>query len=184
MDLGTAAPMAAGWRPDCVQAAEQFVERLPPPKMKEFYPLMVGAASANDWMPSAEQRWIAEKACQEDATLHVEVEPWSVNGVFATVSYFRRPDGRVATQRRFHGKYRGEGAPIYFREVAMACALELVWTHLTGSDTEKQSLRYIEVLAGDGVTCSRLHAWLPWGAWRPQSGAAARIAELCRLLTE
>ena len=40
----------------------------------------------------------------------------------------------------------------------MAHALELAWAYLVDGDREEQGLQYIEVLAGDEVTCSRLHA--------------------------
>ena len=88
-DLGTAVLMAAGWRPDCARAVAQRVERLPPPRMQAFKPLLVGAIGANEWMPIEEQHWIAEQEQKKGAALLVEANTWSYRGTFATIPYLR-----------------------------------------------------------------------------------------------
>ena len=182
MDLGAATLIAAGWRPDCVRTAAQYVERMLPLRMQDYRPLMVGTAGANEWMPIDVQHWVAEQEQIEGQTLVAEVETRNIGG--GDAEYLREPNGRVATQFRFRGIYRGSGAPMYIREVAVAHALCAVLAHLTEGRVEQQGVRRIEILAGDSVTCGRLHAWLSSGAWRLQSEAAAQIAALCDKVAE
>ena len=68
---------------------------------------------------------------------------------------------------------------MYIREVAVARAPDIVLGHLQKRGGEEREIRRIGIFAGDSVTCGRLHAWLVHGAWRPQSEAAAQIADLC-----
>ena len=66
----------------------------------------------------------------------------------------------------------------------MVHALEVLIEYLQGGGFEAKGIQRIEVFAGDSVTCARLHAWFMKGAWRLQSEAAAKIAQLCYKIAE
>ena len=98
--------------------------------------------------------------------LIVEVEPREIGKSLAALPYLRRSEGRVRTQCWIHGVREGERIPIYFREVALAHALELVLNSLsTEISTAPMStdLISIEIKAGDGKADRRLHAWYARG---------------------
>ena len=62
--------------------------------------------------------------------------------------------------------FAGKGLPVYMREVAIAHALELALAQIRKGRFEERGIKRIEISAGDEVTCSRMHSWLPRGAWR------------------
>ena len=67
-------------------------------------------------------------------------------------------------------------------DTAIAHAVELVWAYSQEPEnvrtTAQSRTRRIAVSAGDGVSCSRVHAWLARGDWLLQSAAAPRVAVL------
>ena len=182
-EVGLCVLHAAGWRPDCSVGEEINSVRMPPPLFKRSAPIVVGALNDCTWIGLKEQQRIEEQIVDAGNTLQVEVDVRRLESVFVLISYMRDPAGEVCMQGVFLGECQGDGVPVFFREAAIAHALELVLIYLqkpggTAEEARRRTKR-IAVSASDGVTCGRVHTWLSRGDWLLQSAAAPQVAVLC-----